>query len=37
MGKMSSIRNEEMGKMLCQRNAIITKMLYSGTCDPNGT
>jgi hypothetical protein len=29
MGKMSTYRNEKMGKMLCQRNRIITKMLHS--------
>jgi hypothetical protein len=35
--KKSTIRNEKLGKMLDQRNTIITKMLYSGTCDPSGT
>jgi hypothetical protein len=37
MGKMSTIRNEKLGKISYQRNTIITKMLHSGTCDPNGT
>ena len=37
MGKMSTYRNEKMGKISSQRNRIITKMLHSGTCDPNGT
>ena len=28
LGNKSTIRNKKMGKMLCQRNRIITKMLH---------